>query len=363
MMSRLFRSNSTNSLASRSTSLPEIPQETEIINSEGYEFSDVDLKLGEWNLPKIQNPDQDSKLDFVQQLADGSVRLSFDKSRFRSPLDDYRPRSRRDLGPEFQGVKTRSQVSTPCYTAKQDSVVDQEDDNSQKVESPSGIDMEDPYQDYDLKVLRKAFEPDMDALGKEFDLEKNRVKREPYRANHTREQKVEVLNCWKEFLKEQTRRITPRTQIEDPVTKAQKLSEFRATLVKETSKPEPKIREPKVDLDKIYDRFSRSKKEVTVNDLQKEIKETKSEVRTLKQEMTILRVDNSLLDKKVKNLEETSHQENEKDPPSQNTSDEEDETVNPTADMVQDEQPITDIIHNKQPSGEKFLQTMNRINF
>ncbi|KAL0017272.1 hypothetical protein SO802_004341 [Lithocarpus litseifolius] len=116
-----------------------------------------DWKLQNENFPlQIQNPDQDSELDFVQQLADGSVRLSFDKSRFRSPLDDYRPRSpidlsrsplpfkqppfllrerpnsqasfsrplapfprsRIDLDPEFQGVKTRSQVSTPCYTAK-----------------------------------------------------------------------------------------------------------------------------------------------------------------------------------------------------------------------------------------------------
>ncbi|KAL0016337.1 hypothetical protein SO802_003406 [Lithocarpus litseifolius] len=50
--------------------------------------------------------------------------------------------------------------------------------------------------------------------------------------------------------------------------------------------------------------------------------------------MTILRVDNSLLDKRVKSLEEHSHQENEIDPPSQNPSDEEDETVNPIADMA-----------------------------
>ena len=47
------------------------------------------------------------------------------------------PRSKRDLGPELQGVKTQSQVSTPCYIAKQDSVVDQEEDNtSQKQPSP-----------------------------------------------------------------------------------------------------------------------------------------------------------------------------------------------------------------------------------
>ena len=84
-------------------------------------------------------------LDFFQQLADGTVRLSFDQSRFRTPLeyDEPRsrspidlhqpfrqptillrdrpvsqcsssrnlapfPRSRRDLGPEFQGVRTQS---------------------------------------------------------------------------------------------------------------------------------------------------------------------------------------------------------------------------------------------------------------
>ena len=77
-------------------------------------------------------------------------------------------------------------------------------------------------------------------------------------------------------------------QIEDPVIKAQRLSEFHKTLVKETSKPELRIQEPKVDLEKIYNRFTKSKKEVTVNDLQKEIKETKSEVRILKQELTII---------------------------------------------------------------------------
>ncbi|KAL0009423.1 hypothetical protein SO802_010925 [Lithocarpus litseifolius] len=53
MMSKLFRSNSTTSLASRTTSLPDIPQELGIINSEEYEMSDVNLKLGDWNLPKV----------------------------------------------------------------------------------------------------------------------------------------------------------------------------------------------------------------------------------------------------------------------------------------------------------------------
>ncbi|KAL0010776.1 hypothetical protein SO802_005884 [Lithocarpus litseifolius] len=53
MLSKLFRSNSTSSLASRSTSLPEIPQQSGIINSEEYEVQDLDLKLGDWNLPKV----------------------------------------------------------------------------------------------------------------------------------------------------------------------------------------------------------------------------------------------------------------------------------------------------------------------
>ena len=51
-------------------------------------------------------------------------------------------------------------------------------------------------------TIKKEFTSDMAALGKEFDLEKNRVKREAYRANHTRDQKKEVLAKWKEFMKE-----------------------------------------------------------------------------------------------------------------------------------------------------------------
>ena len=39
-------------------------------------------------------------------------------------------------------------------------------------------------------------------LEKEFNSEKNRVKREAYRANHTKEQKVEVLEKWKSFMRE-----------------------------------------------------------------------------------------------------------------------------------------------------------------
>ena len=105
-------------------------------------------------------------------------------------------------------------------------------------------------------------------------------------------------------------------------------------------------------MEKIYNRFTKSKKEVTVSDLQKEIKETKSEVRTLKQELTILRVDHNFLDQRLKHLENTSHRGNEEGTSFQKPSNEEvDETVNPTTDMVQEE------------SSVKFLETINRINF
>ena len=105
-------------------------------------------------------------------------------------------------------------------------------------------------------------------------------------------------------------------------------------------------------MEKIYNRFTKSKKEATVQDLQKEIKDTKSDVRTLKQELTILRVDHNLMDQSVKQLDHTSYQGNEEGTSLQNPSDEEvDETVNPTANMAQ------------EPSSKMFLQTISRINF
>ena len=51
-------------------------------------------------------------------------------------------------------------------------------------------------------MLKKEFNPDMEALEKDFNSERNRAKREAYRANHTREQKEEVLEKWKSFMKE-----------------------------------------------------------------------------------------------------------------------------------------------------------------
>ena len=49
-MNRLFRSNS--STNSRSSIL-EILEETRILNSKSHELSNVDLQLGDWNIPKV----------------------------------------------------------------------------------------------------------------------------------------------------------------------------------------------------------------------------------------------------------------------------------------------------------------------
>ena len=49
-MNNLFRSSS--STSSRS-SIPKIPKDTGILNSENYEVVDLDLSLGDWNIPKV----------------------------------------------------------------------------------------------------------------------------------------------------------------------------------------------------------------------------------------------------------------------------------------------------------------------
>ena len=79
--------------------------------------------------------------------------------------------------------------------------------------------------------------------------------------------------------------LTLIDKVEDPVIKAQYLSKFQCTLVKETEETKSKHLEPIVNLDKIFNRFSKAKKEVTINDLQHEIKETKTEIRTFKEEV------------------------------------------------------------------------------
>ena len=56
---------------------------------------------------QIQNPVRNPDLDFVQQLPDGTIRLRFDQSRYRTPLeyDEPRPRSLVDL---YQEPRSRS---------------------------------------------------------------------------------------------------------------------------------------------------------------------------------------------------------------------------------------------------------------
>ncbi|KAL0002100.1 hypothetical protein SO802_015881 [Lithocarpus litseifolius] len=256
MMNRLFRSNSSTSLYSRSSSLPKIPQENGTINSEEYELSDLDLKLGDWNIPKVStNEIYRSSWNLKKAFKkDYHVRTIEQVCGLRKPYEtrylfsSEKIKAHRKQGHKFLhiglvqvGVKPliREGLNSSilltlrdiCHIRFNDSLlrtietslsggpvhsncfpnftvdlhgehIMKDDNNSQKIESPSGTDMEDPYQDFDLKVLKRDFEPDMDALGKEFDLEKNRVKREAYRANYTREQKVEVLNSWKAFMKE-----------------------------------------------------------------------------------------------------------------------------------------------------------------
>ena len=50
--------------------------------------------------------------------------------------------------------------------------------------------------------MKQDFTPDHKSLGDDFDSETNKVKREAYKANHTKEQKIEVYTKWQEFMKE-----------------------------------------------------------------------------------------------------------------------------------------------------------------
>ena len=88
---------------------------------------------------------------------------------------------------------------------------------------------------------------------------------------------------------------------------------------------------------------TKPKKKVTVNDLQKEIKDTKSEVQSLRESLASLKANHN---QRLEHLENTLHQDNEQGISSQNPSD--GETDNPIKDMVQE---------------GKFLETINRINF
>ena len=109
-------------------------------------------------------------------------------------------------------------------------------------------------------------------------------------------------------------------------------------LVQETSNPRDKTQQPKVDLEPIYNRLDQPKKEVKIDDFQKEAKETKSEIGALKQKLRALQ--------KTQSLESTSYQSNEESP----SDNEVDQTVNPTAEPIQ------------EPSKDLFLDTISRVN-
>ena len=93
------------------------------------------------------------------------------------------------------------------------------------------------------------------------------------------------------------------------------------------------------DLEPIYNKFIQPKKEVKVDDLQRETKETRSEIGALKQKLQALQ--------KAQSLESTSYQSNEESP----SDNEVGKTVSPRADTIQ------------EPSQDLFLDTINRVNF
>ena len=104
-----------------------------------------------------------------------------------------------------------------------------------------------------------------------------------------------------------------------------------------TSKPKPRVQQPKVE--PIYNRFVQPKKEVKIDDLQRETKETRKEIGTLKQNLQALQ--------ETQSLENTSYQSN-KESPSDNKVD---QIVDPAADHIQ------------EPINNLFLDAITRINF
>ena len=79
-MNRIFRSNSsTSSRCNQPTSIPDIPADVGAINSETYELSDLDLDIGDWNIP-VEKPialrtRSQSSLDSVQISGKSSKEL------------------------------------------------------------------------------------------------------------------------------------------------------------------------------------------------------------------------------------------------------------------------------------------------
>ena len=158
------RSDSYTSICSCSTDPPEVLLEDEDINLESYQQIDSYQELGDYSIPI------NSELNFVQQPTHRIVNFSLNQPKYKSPLEYWKIRN--DINSQ-DPLESGSNFSNP-------------------IQKESESNHQHP----------KEFVPDMDMLGKEFNSEKNRVKREAYRANHTKEQKVEILEKWKIFMKE-----------------------------------------------------------------------------------------------------------------------------------------------------------------
>ena len=158
------RSDSFTSICSCSTDPPEVLLEDEDISLESYQQVDSYQELGDYSIPIYP------ELGFVQQPTHRVVNFSLSQPEYKSLLEYWKIRN---------------------------------DVNSHDP-SGSGSDFRNPIQkesEYN-RQLPKEFVPDMDMLGREFNSEKNRVKREAYRATHTKEQKIEIHEKWKIFMKE-----------------------------------------------------------------------------------------------------------------------------------------------------------------
>ena len=95
-------------------------------------------------------------------------------------------------------------------------------------------------------------------------------------------------------------------------------------LVQETSNPRTKTQQPKVDLEPIYDKPIQPKKEVKIDDLQRETKETRNEIGALKQNLQALQ--------NTQSLESTSCQSNEEGPSDNKVN----QIVDPKTDHIQE---------------------------
>ena len=100
------------------------------------------------------------------------------------------------------------------------------------------------------------------------------------------------------------------------------------------------MQQPKEDLEPIYNKFTQPKKEVKIDDLQKETKETRSEIGALKQNLQALQ--------KTQN---TSCQSNEEGPSDNKVN----QIVDPKADHIQEPSRNLGVSYNCWKSGDWAL--------